>query len=95
MGYDRASQYERLNGINADISFARTFWVEGQVLVESDLAGRTISPDSFEQACRAVAAITDHFGALLAEEFGGNTAFQNGEQEDTPIEDSAKLGQYL
>lgn len=87
-----AGLYERLNDINANICCARTFWVSGQVLFESDLAGRTISPDSFERACQAVATITDHFGALLAEEFGGSTPFQDDKQEDTPFEDSAKLG---
>lgn len=86
----------RLNEINTDIRFARVFWVRDQVLVETDLVGETIDPAEFNNACHAVATITDHFGAELAEKFGGRTAFAD-EKEDTPAppDDKAMTGLYL
>lgn len=90
-----AGLYERLNEINADIGFARTFWVRGQVLVESDLAGRTVNPEDFDKACHTVATITDRIGPLIAEEFGGHTAFADGKDEDGPDDEPVRVGHYL
>jgi hypothetical protein len=87
--------YERLNVINTNIRFARAFFVRGQVLVESDLVGQTVDKEEFEEACNAVATITDHYGPRLAEEFGGTTAFADEKSEDVPVPDSASTGQYL
>ena len=87
--------YERLNGINADIRFARIFWVGKQVLVESDLVSQTLDKEEFDQACQAVGTITDHFGSLLAVEFGGATFFADEKDEQAPAEDTSNTGQYL
>lgn len=87
--------YERLNEINTNIRFARIFFVEGQVLVESDLVGQTVDAEEFDEAVGAVATITDHFGPLLAQEFGGKTAFADDKDADAPPPDTAKTGQYL
>ncbi len=87
--------YERLNGINADIRFARAFWVGKQVLVESDLVSQTLDKEEFDQACQAVGTITDHFGPLLADEFGGKTFFADEKDEQAPAEDGSNTGQYL
>ena len=92
----------RLNDVNSQIRFARVFWVRGQVLVESDLVGQSLDGAEFDSACTAVATITDHFAPLIAEEFGGRTAFAD-EKDDaakdaTPAEklpDTAKTGLYL
>ena len=87
---------ERLNAINSNIRFARVFWVREQVLVESDLVGQTIDGPEFDGACRAVATITGHFGPLLAEEFGGTTAFADSKVETAaPAEDQGHTGLYL
>ena len=64
-----------LNDLNTRIRFARAFWVRDQVLVEADLVGPGVGPESFTNACRAVAVITDQVGAGLAERHGGRTAF--------------------
>ena len=89
---------ERLNGINSNIRFARVFWVRDQVLVESDLVGQSIDSAEFDSACRAVATITDHFGPLLAKEFGGTTAFDDSKVESAatpPVEQPGRTGLYL
>lgn len=72
---------EKLNEVNSLIRFARVFWVREQVLVESDLVGQTVDPEEFDSACRAVATITDHYGPLLAKEFGGTTSFADEKKE--------------
>ena len=90
-----AKLYERLNEINATIRFARIFYVAGQVLVESDLIGQTVDREEFDAAARAVATITDHFGPLLVEAFGGRTAFADDKDGEAPPVDTAKTGQYL
>jgi len=88
---------EKLNEINSQIRFARVFWVSGQVLVESDLIGKTVDPKEFGSACDAVATITDHFGPLIARDFGGKTFFVNQKDEDaaTTSEQKESTGLYL
>jgi len=88
---------EKLNEINSQIRFARVFWVSGQVLVESDLIGKTVDPEEFGSACDAVATITDHFGPLIAKDFGGKTFFADQKDEDaaTTPEQKESTGLYL
>ncbi len=92
--------FKELNTINSSIRFARIFWVREQVLIESEMVGEGVEPADFDNACRAVATITDHYGPLLAERFGGKTAFADEKTEPTgpaaPPEDvQARTGQYL
>ena len=91
---------EELNSINSSIRFARIFWVREQVLIESEMVGEGVEPADFDNACRAVATITDHYGPLLAERFGGKTAF--ADEKTDPVEPPAtsdelrtRTGQYL
>jgi hypothetical protein len=84
-----------LNELNSDIRFARVFWVREQVLVEADLIGSTLDPEEFNNACRAVATITDGIGPKLAAQFGGKTAFADEKQGEAPPEDRAMTGLYL
>ncbi len=86
--------YERINEINAQIRFARIFWVREQVLIESDHIGQTIDPEEFDTACEAVGSITDHFGPLLAKEFGGKSFFAET-KEEPPKEAPTSTGLYL
>jgi hypothetical protein len=74
--------YEALNDINARLRFARTFWVKGAVLIEADMPGLSLSLDGFGSACDAVAYAADHFGPLLAEQFGGKTVFEDEKGAD-------------
>lgn len=95
-----AALLKELNAINTTIKFARIFWVRDQVLVESDLVGEGVEPVDFDNACQAVATITDHFGPVLAEKFGGKTAFadeKTTDPQEVPPTDASKaqIGQYL
>ena len=74
--------YEALNEINTQLRFARTFWVGGQVLIEAEMPGMSLSPDNFASACRTVASAADYFGPRLAEGFGGKTAFDDEKGPD-------------
>jgi len=92
--------FKELNAINSSIKFARIFWVREQVLIESEIVGEGVEPADFDNACRAVATITDHYGPLLVERFGGKTAFADEKTEPadgaTSKEDlQARTGQYL
>jgi hypothetical protein len=96
----KAGLFKELNTINSNIKFARIFWILDQVLVESEMVGEGVEPADFDNACRAVATITDHFGPLLAEKFGGKTAFADEKSEEaaaaeTTDETKARIGQYL
>ena len=92
--------FEELNSVNGTIKFARAFWVREQVLIETELVGEGVEPADFDNACRAVATITDHYGPLLAEKFGGKTAFADEKTESdepaaSPEEVQERTGQYL
>ena len=81
-----AELFEELNSINSAIKFARAFWVREQVLIETELVGEGVQPADFDNVCRAVPRITDHYGPLIAERFGGKTAFadEKTETDGTP-----------
>lgn len=68
---------EALNEINAKVAFARVFHVKGQVLFETELFGETLDDHEFDNACVAVASATDYYGPLVADRFGGSTAFEH------------------
>ena len=74
--------YEALNDINARLRFARTFWVRGQVLIEAEMPGLSLSLEGFGSACETVRYAADHFGPQLAEQFGGKTAFEDEKGAD-------------
>lgn len=84
-----------LNRLNTEVRFARVFWVRDQVLVETELVGASIDPEGFENACRAVATVTDHIGPMLAQRFGGTTAFADEKSAEAPAADRALTGLYL
>jgi len=94
-----AALFKELNTINSQIKFARAFWVQNQVLVESEMVGEGVEPADFDNACEAVAIVSDHFGPLLAERFGGKTAFADEKTDPAPeamaAEQDARTGQYL
>jgi Putative bacterial sensory transduction regulator len=89
-----AELLEEINRINSEVRFCRVFWVRGQVLVEVDLIGGTIVPETFNDACLAVATVTDNVAPGLAAAFGGRLAFD--EQKTGPVETpTAGTGLYL
>jgi hypothetical protein len=77
-----AGLFEALNLINTRLRFARTFWVNDQVLIESEMPGDGLSLAGFSNSCNTVADAADFFGPRLAEEFGGKTAFADEQGPD-------------
>ena len=86
--------FEELNVVNTRLRFARAFWVNDQVLVESEIVGEAMSMSGFANSCDVVAEAADHFGSRLAERFGGTTVFAD-EQEPGYQPPSSAPGQYL
>jgi hypothetical protein len=81
--------FEQLNSINRRLRYARCFWVENQVLIESEMAGDELSLAGLGRTCETVGGAADYFGQQLAEEFGGQTAFadEKGEDYEPPAEE--------
>jgi hypothetical protein len=69
--------YEALNGLNVQLNFARAFYVNHQVLIESEIPGDGLSAASFALSAEAVARAADRFGVELQGRFGGHTAFED------------------
>jgi hypothetical protein len=86
-----------VNDINTRARFARVFHVRDQVLVETDLVGDAVEPNSFYNACRTVARITDDIGPELVAKHGGRTAFDDAKDADYAAPDLSEpsVGQYL
>lgn len=84
-----------LNEINSHLHFCRTFWVAGQVLIESEHLGMTLEKDDFRECAENVAAASDHFGPLLVKEFGGKLAFENDKTESYEPPPLEQIGLYL
>jgi hypothetical protein len=86
-----------LNDINSQISFARAFHVNGQILIESEIWGRDVNEGNFRHACRNIAGATDRFVPKLLEEFGGTARFEQAKDSDysDPEEPDDGFGAYL
>jgi hypothetical protein len=83
-----------LNEINTHLYFCRTFWVGGQVLVEAEHLGASLTEADFRECALRVAEATDTFAKQLAERHGGRLAFDESKTpEYTPPVDE-RLG-YL
>ena len=65
-----------LNEINARVHFCRAFWVSGQVLIEAEHLGPSLTEADFHECALQVAEATDTFGKGLAERHGGRLAFE-------------------
>ena len=74
-----------LNEINTHLYFCRTFWVGGQVLVEAEHLGTSLTEADFHECALRVAEATDTFAKGLAERHGGRLAFEESKApEYTP-----------
>ncbi len=69
-----------LNEMNARLHFCRMFWVRGQVLVESELLGPSLTEADFHECALHVAEASDEFAKMLAERHGGRLAFEESKQ---------------
>jgi hypothetical protein len=92
----RAELFHVLNQINARLKFARAFNVDGKIVMASELIGESLDIDELSSACAAVAQAADHFGPLLAAEFGGELPFEREKTPDyQPPADPPGTGGYL
>jgi hypothetical protein len=82
-----------LNDINVQLRFARAFFVQGQVLMESEIWGRDVNPATFGHACQNIAAATDHFAPRIVEQIGGQPRFEM--TKTTEYTDGPAVGGYL
>jgi len=64
-----------LNEINTHLYFCRTFWVRGQVLIEAEHLGPSLTEGDFHECAFRVAEATDAFAKGVAERHGGRLAF--------------------
>ena len=53
--------FQELNDINAKMRFARAFFVNGQVPIESEIWADDVNPSNFHHACANIADATDAF----------------------------------
>jgi len=83
-----------LNEINARLHFCRTFWVRGQVLVESEHLGPSLTEADFHECALHVAEATDAFAKRLAERHGGRLAFEESKEAEYASPADERLG-YL
>ena len=83
-----------LNEINAGLHFCRTFWVRGQVLVESEHLGPSLTEADFHECALHVAEATDAFAESLAERHGGRLAFEESKEPEYALPADERVG-YL
>lgn len=70
-----AKLLETLNQLNVSATGARAFWVDGQVVVATEMVAETLHPQDLHLACGAVGQAAERFGPKLADQFGGRTLF--------------------
>jgi T3SS (YopN, CesT) and YbjN peptide-binding chaperone 1 len=83
-----------LNDINGRLHFCRAFWVRGQILVEAEHLGGSLSEADFEECARNVAEATDAFAKGLAERHGGRLAFEKSKEPGYAPQAEERIG-YL
>ena len=64
-----------LNQLNVGATGARAFWVDGQVVVATEMVAETLHPQDLHLACGTVGEAAERFGPQLAAQFGGRTLF--------------------
>lgn len=74
--------YEAINDINTRLGFCRCFWVNGQVLIETEHLGMTIRIEDLSELADNVASASSYFGPRLADRFGGKLDFEDSKGEE-------------
>jgi type III secretion system-like peptide-binding chaperone len=72
---------ERLNEVNAGLTFARAFWVAEQVILTTELRAESLDADQVAQAVSVVSLAANHWDDALRAEFGGETTFPDDPAE--------------
>ena len=67
-----------INEVNRDNAFVRTFHVQNQVLVETDIFISELSPARFHTACRHIAEISDQISGNLVQIFDAKPRWELG-----------------
>jgi len=81
-----------LNEINSRIRFCRAFWVDGQVLFESEHLALSLDQDDFSACTDAVARATDEHAEALARHHGGRMTFEEAKDPDYTPPDEQLTG---
>lgn len=81
-----------LNSINGQIAYARVFWIQDQVLIESDLVAESLDEPGLRTAVNTVGGLASQLGPSLVEDFDGESAFLEIDPEEVPTEGP---GMYL
>jgi len=85
-----------LNDLNAKLSFARAFHIQGQVLIETDILAESLDQAGFRNACNCVGSLTTDVARDLHTRFGGQVLFVRSEDTpETPGNPEASVGHYL
>ena len=74
---------ETLNELDARLPYVKVFWLEGDVMIATELLAESVDRDSIGNALVVVADAADHFDDELKERFGGETAFPQPEPGGT------------
>ena len=72
--------FTALNDINRRIRFARAFWVNGTIVVATELAAVDVSARQISFACMQLGSLADHLDDMLHGRFGGGVAFEGRAQ---------------
>jgi hypothetical protein len=75
--------FERLNEINAALSFARVFWVDDQIFLAMELLAGSLDRQQISHAVSLVSLAADRWDDVLARTFGGDTPFPGDPSEET------------
>ena len=70
---------ERLNDVNAGLTFARAFWVDEQVILTVELRAESLDADQVAQAVSVVSLASNYWDTAIKQEFGGETSFPDEE----------------
>lgn len=68
---------QELNDHNANISFARLFWVQDQILAESDLVASTLDPEELFTAYQRVVDVSEHLAPMIHAVLGGTSTVRS------------------
>ena len=70
---------DKLNEMNAGLSFARAFWASGQVIIAMELLAEEIDEEQVAHACGLVTFAADYWDDELQKGFGGNLSISDAE----------------
>jgi hypothetical protein len=79
---------DKLNEMNAALSFARAFWTGGQVILTMDLLAEELDKEQIEHACGLVTFAANYWDTELQKGFGGTVGI-SADSEESEVADPA------